>query len=346
MNDKTTAENSHNAYKQLVQEHRSIQQNYASAMKKILNTFQEMDEKRLEVIKEALQQFSKTQEVLTDSFKGDIGGLIQSVSNMNPKADVQDFIDNNKSDASPEPLVEYEPYHSENNIDVPADVVTPPSNESNDSKLKKTKSFKKDKKTKKSRSSTNLEESSKIKKTKKDKKKSKDEEQSSNAQEDSPTEDHSQSETKEENSPKEEETTVEAEDEAEIKSPAEAGSDSIPTIAISLYDYEKQDDTEISFAVDSLIVVTKNDGDVEDCPGWMEGIFQGEVGLFPANRVKILDGLRKCKVQFLFEPQNDDELELQEGEEVVIVKEHEKWFYGCNSKGFSGLFPENYVTLL
>lgn len=306
-----------------------------------------MDEKRLEVIKEALHQFSKAQETLIDSFKGEIGNLIQSITNMDAKGDVQEFIDANKSDASPEPLVEYEPYKSENNVDVPADIVTPTNDSDNDSKLKKTKSFKKDKKTKKSRSSSNLEESAKIRKSKKtEKKKSKDGEESS-----TPADDQSVSETKEGESKEETsvaETPREDETESEVKTASVAGTEdsSMPIIAISLYDYEKQDDTEITFAVDSLIVVTKNDGEVEDCPGWMEGKYNGETGLFPANRVKVLDGLRKCKVQFHFEPQNDDELELHEGEEVYIVKEHEKWFYGCNSNGFSGLFPENYVTLL
>ena len=54
--------------------------------------------------------------------------------------------------------------------------------------------------------------------------------------------------------------------------------------AKALYDYQAQDDTELSFDVDEVITVTKQDNS-----GWWEGSIHGKTGIFPANYCQIVD---------------------------------------------------------
>jgi len=110
--------------------------------------------------------------------------------------------------------------------------------------------------------------------------------------------------------------------------------------AKALYDYPAADDTEISFKVDDIITVTRNDDSI---PGWMEGEVNGKRGLFPGNYVEILNRNRKCVVLYDFSAENDDELTIKEGEELIIESETEGWFTGTNKDGKTGLFPANYV---
>eukprot|EP01095_Lingulamoeba_sp_RSL-Kostka_P015140 TRINITY_DN686_c0_g1_i1.p2 TRINITY_DN686_c0_g1~~TRINITY_DN686_c0_g1_i1.p2 ORF type:complete len:233 (+),score=114.69 TRINITY_DN686_c0_g1_i1:1389-2087(+) len=118
------------------------------------------------------------------------------------------------------------------------------------------------------------------------------------------------------------------------------------TRARAEYDYQAQDSTEISFDVGDIIIVTSMDES-----GWWQGECNGKSGLFPGNycvlmgEEEVSSSERTCTVEFDFEAENEDELTISEGEIITIISETEGWFNGCNSRGETGLFPANYVSV-
>ncbi|KAF2068598.1 hypothetical protein CYY_010076 [Polysphondylium violaceum] len=120
----------------------------------------------------------------------------------------------------------------------------------------------------------------------------------------------------------------------------------------ALYDYVASEDNEISFKANSVIKVL-----LRDESGWWQGsVFggDGKVGMFPSNFVESTDSQKKkvdvagekCKVLYDYQSECEGELEIKEGELLVIEYEDEGWFFGSNDKGASGRFPSNYVQLL
>eukprot|EP00045_Choanoeca_perplexa_P013160 m.147421 g.147421 ORF g.147421 m.147421 type:complete len:636 (-) comp16259_c0_seq8:96-2003(-) len=63
------------------------------------------------------------------------------------------------------------------------------------------------------------------------------------------------------------------------------------------------------------------------------------------QRPKLVEGLGLFRALYEYSPQEDDELELQEGDEVVLIeKQDEVWWRGTHQKtGKTGLFPAEYV---
>ncbi|XP_072218770.1 CD2-associated protein isoform X1 [Leuresthes tenuis] len=55
---------------------------------------------------------------------------------------------------------------------------------------------------------------------------------------------------------------------------------------------------------------------------------------------------RQCKVLFVYQPQNEDELELKVGDIIDIIEEVEEGWWSGNRNGKSGLFPSNFVKEL
>jgi len=120
----------------------------------------------------------------------------------------------------------------------------------------------------------------------------------------------------------------------------------------ALYDYVASEENEISFKANSVIKVL-----LRDESGWWQGsVFggDGKIGMFPSNFVESTDSQKKkvdvagekCKVLYDYISECDGELEIKEGELLVIEYEDEGWFFGTNEKGTSGRFPSNYVQLL
>uniref|UniRef100_A0A8C2M1P8 SH3 domain containing 21 n=1 Tax=Cricetulus griseus TaxID=10029 RepID=A0A8C2M1P8_CRIGR len=104
--------------------------------------------------------------------------------------------------------------------------------------------------------------------------------------------------------------------------------------------------------------------------GWMHGHLRGRRGLFPKNLVQeIPEALwgvteprprcarnrhpvnsqgpqRWCKVNFNYSPEQADELKLQTGEIVEVIKEIEDGWWLGKKNGQLGAFPSNFVELL
>ncbi|XP_068180761.1 SH3 domain-containing protein 21 isoform X2 [Antennarius striatus] len=98
--------------------------------------------------------------------------------------------------------------------------------------------------------------------------------------------------------------------------------------------------------------------------GWLEGELDGMRGIFPSNFVKEVpiylrgdskreprsirttkkkNHTRKCEVMFAYSPQNKDELKLDVGETIEVIREIEDgWWMGIKN-GQVGAFPSNFV---
>ncbi|XP_061661573.1 SH3 domain-containing kinase-binding protein 1 isoform X3 [Syngnathoides biaculeatus] len=149
--------------------------------------------------------------------------------------------------------------------------------------------------------------------------------------------------------------------------------------AVVEFDYEAQQDDELSLNVGDVIVnIRRDDG------GWWEGELGGRRGLFPDNFVREIkkegkrDGgqagaavkadlsngraspvsepgaagaakkgeqirKRRCKAAFSYVPQHEDELELKIGDIIEILAEVEEGWWEGVLNGKSGMFPSNFT---
>ncbi|XP_041817395.1 SH3 domain-containing kinase-binding protein 1 isoform X2 [Chelmon rostratus] len=147
--------------------------------------------------------------------------------------------------------------------------------------------------------------------------------------------------------------------------------------AVVEFDYEAQQDDELSLTVGDIIVnIRQDDG------GWWEGELGGRRGLFPDNFVREIkkeakrDGgqasmlrsdlsngraspvsdpsvrpgrkgeqirKRRCKAAFSYVPQHEDELELKIGDVIEIIAEVEEGWWEGFLNGKTGMFPSNFT---
>ncbi|XP_057572667.1 SH3 domain-containing protein 21 isoform X3 [Hippopotamus amphibius kiboko] len=138
--------------------------------------------------------------------------------------------------------------------------------------------------------------------------------------------------------------------------------------ALVLAGYRAQKEDELSLASGDVVrQVCKG-----PALGWLRGELGGRCGLFPECLVqeipKILRGSgeaprprcarrrgrpvkspgpqRWCKVNFSYSPEQADELKLQAGEVVEVIKEIEDGWWLGKKNGQLGAFPSNFVELL
>ncbi|XP_029979390.1 SH3 domain-containing kinase-binding protein 1 isoform X1 [Sphaeramia orbicularis] len=147
--------------------------------------------------------------------------------------------------------------------------------------------------------------------------------------------------------------------------------------AVVEFDYEAQQDDELSLTVGDIIVnIRRDDG------GWWEGELGGRRGLFPDNFVREIkkegkrDGgqasmikselsngraspvcdssvrpakkgeqirKRRCKAAFSYVPQHEDELELKIGDIIEVIAEVEEGWWEGVLHGKTGMFPSNFT---
>ncbi|XP_010774460.1 SH3 domain-containing kinase-binding protein 1 [Notothenia coriiceps] len=139
--------------------------------------------------------------------------------------------------------------------------------------------------------------------------------------------------------------------------------------AVVEFDYEAQQDDELSLTVGEIIVnIRRDDG------GWWEGELGGRRGLFPDNFVREISSLvdifgsrrlikaftpyqviqiqieqirkRRCKASFSYVPQHEDELGLKIGDIIEIIAEVEEGWWEGLLNGKSGMFPSNFTKVI
>ncbi|XP_006867675.1 PREDICTED: SH3 domain-containing protein 21 [Chrysochloris asiatica] len=135
-----------------------------------------------------------------------------------------------------------------------------------------------------------------------------------------------------------------------------------------LYGYRAQKDDELNLAPGDVVRQVRRG----PSRGWLRGELGGRCGLFPERLVQeIPENLRGaveaprprcvrsrghpaksrgaqrwCKVNFNYSPEQADELQLQAGEMVEVLKEIEDGWWLGQKNGQLGAFPSNFVELL
>lgn len=329
-------------------------------MKQILDQFEEMELKRIESIKTVMEEYLKIQETMLMEHKENIPELRSTIQRIDAKKDIQNFIEVNRTEKSPEPLVEYEPYENR-----PIDTNETQQKAKSKRKTKLFGSLLSHKKEHKTETIEKVEDTKEKSPVKEEhtvrfadtvvtvQEQAQEEPTSETVQETPPpVEDNVNSSTT--TTPTIEQTeqteTLTVDNVEEIRSPnnennyVEEEGERELVVALAMYDYITEDDSDINFHTNSFIIVTKKDGEIEGCPGWMEGIVEGHIGMFPSNYVEILTDVKKCVAAYDFYPSSEDELPLKKGEIVIIHSELDGWYSGYNLDGYCGLFPSNYVN--
>ncbi|XP_050012354.1 SH3 domain-containing protein 21 isoform X5 [Alexandromys fortis] len=141
-----------------------------------------------------------------------------------------------------------------------------------------------------------------------------------------------------------------------------------PAEVLVLARYRAQTEDELSLAPGDVVRQVR----AGTARGWLQGTLQGRHGLFPKRLVQeIPEALRGvteptpryarlrrghpvnsqgpqrwCKVNFNYSPEQADELKLQTGEIVEVIKEIEDGWWLGKKNGQLGAFPSNFVELL
>lgn len=70
--------------------------------------------------------------------------------------------------------------------------------------------------------------------------------------------------------------------------------------------------------------------------------------MFPLSRGAPLAARRSYRALYNYKPQNEDELELREGDTVYVMEKcDDGWYVGSSQRtGYFGTFPGNYVERL
>ncbi|KAF2674387.1 hypothetical protein BT63DRAFT_419680 [Microthyrium microscopicum] len=129
--------------------------------------------------------------------------------------------------------------------------------------------------------------------------------------------------------------------------------------ALVQYDYEKAEPNEIELKENEYVINI----DMVDEDWWMGENAAGEVGLFPANYVEIVEDEEPAAAepttsasasaskkptataQYDYEAAEENELSFPDGAKVINVEfPDDDWWFG-EFNGKSGLFPANYVQL-
>jgi hypothetical protein len=94
---------------------------------------------------------------------------------------------------------------------------------------------------------------------------------------------------------------------------------------IALYDYNANDENELSFKINDVItIIEKNDS------GWWQGELNGKIGIFPSTFVKLEDNsfssisYKLCQSLYEYSGQDSEELSMKVGEQFSIVSATEK----------------------
>jgi len=109
----------------------------------------------------------------------------------------------------------------------------------------------------------------------------------------------------------------------------------------ALFDYQGQDRdavTDLSFVTGQQFVVL-----VHNTPNWWTGRHNGKRGLFPSNRVKLLQW---AEALWDYQGESVTDISFQAGQRFVVIKLNGSGWWTGQHKGKRGLFPSNRVKLL
>lgn len=115
--------------------------------------------------------------------------------------------------------------------------------------------------------------------------------------------------------------------------------------AHALYEYKPADGIAGHLHLQRGDVVSVNVA-AQQYPEWWNGMLlhSGSVGMFPRSYVELIDksGAFNVRALYNFAGEQEGTLNMQAGDEVVVVKTGEGWWFGTRG-GRYGMFPSNYV---
>jgi uncharacterized protein YgiM (DUF1202 family) len=112
---------------------------------------------------------------------------------------------------------------------------------------------------------------------------------------------------------------------------------------LALWDYKRQDDTELDIKKGDKIKVLERD----ESSGWFYGYLLDTpkvYGFFPHNYVAIVDeNTKNYVVEFDFAGEGSNELSCKIGEELELLDKKNGWCQVVNMKKVKGWVPEDYL---
>ncbi|CEG76507.1 Putative CAMK/CAMKL/BRSK protein kinase [Rhizopus microsporus] len=106
-----------------------------------------------------------------------------------------------------------------------------------------------------------------------------------------------------------------------------------------IYSYDAQNEDELSIQEgDELSTIEPDDGS-----GWIKAQRGHQVGLIPASYVEPLHKAETVTALYDFEAVNPEELQLREGDVIIVTKKDVSGWWEGSLNGKVGIFPANYV---
>lgn len=106
-----------------------------------------------------------------------------------------------------------------------------------------------------------------------------------------------------------------------------------------IYSYDAQNEDELSIQEgDELSTIEPDDGS-----GWIKAQRGHQVGLIPASYVEPLHKAETVTALYDFEAANPEELQLHEGDVIIVTKKDDSGWWEGSLNGKVGIFPANYV---
>lgn len=106
-----------------------------------------------------------------------------------------------------------------------------------------------------------------------------------------------------------------------------------------IYSYDAQNEDELSIQEgDELSTIEPDDGS-----GWIKAQRGHQVGLIPASYVEPLHKAETVTALYDFEAVNPEELQLNEGDVIIVTKKDDSGWWEGSLNGKVGIFPANYV---
>ncbi|KAJ3360064.1 hypothetical protein GGF32_008651 [Allomyces javanicus] len=123
----------------------------------------------------------------------------------------------------------------------------------------------------------------------------------------------------------------------------------VETCAVALYEYQATDGSELDLRKGQVVHLVPDDGG-EPNDGWIKVRHGGRQGFVPHNYVQVLDAVGPdtafAQALFAYQAQNDDEVSVQEGDLMEVLKKDVDGWMEVSVNGRIGQIPTSYATVL
>eukprot|EP00013_Stygamoeba_regulata_P004032 CAMPEP_0177641356 /NCGR_PEP_ID=MMETSP0447-20121125/7022_1 /TAXON_ID=0 /ORGANISM="Stygamoeba regulata, Strain BSH-02190019" /LENGTH=536 /DNA_ID=CAMNT_0019143467 /DNA_START=178 /DNA_END=1788 /DNA_ORIENTATION=+ len=349
-------------YKQQLEEHRQNQMKYEEGVKQVLQGFEKMEVERLKACKDMVTAYLQGSEQMVQRRKATFVKMRQAVEEMNPDADIQNFISLCKTGQTPEPYVVYEPYEPAHPELIAQASAEPGSPASKSLFSRKSHQFNAPQTgSPPSPRGSNAPPPASLPPPSSG--------GGSTAQ--SPLSRNGNSAGSLSSSGRSSLTTSATPPTSSPLAAVAVSAAPATLQAKAIFDYAAQEPGELTFPVGAIINVS-----IQDPSGWWTGEYQGATGMFPGNFTQLIGAepataaaaspaavtsvaavaattpvvttetvLKTATVQFDFTATSPDELTILPGERLTILSETAGWCMAQNERGQTGTCPMNYLAV-